>query len=172
VEQIISESSKFEIEPYTQYPSLYIIHDKDTSVPLLDEEIVRLIKKISSLVPTDSKFGSYCYDIATETVKKRFTSGCLLSYQDSNNFTGEGSLGHCLNYLYLEDGSIMSLDFTIRSYAINPSFEVLAVKARNIDELKIYLGEIYGGDWIEMEPRAVFNYKTTSYTPFDLSNIN
>lgn len=94
-----------------------------------------------------------CFQVASEAYAAGTASG-VLHGTDSDPLVGWAN--HRINYHTLPDGTVVAADFTARENMLrknDPQFDVLAVRASNMDELIPQVGELYGGTWEEVHPK-------------------
>jgi hypothetical protein len=87
-----------------------------------------------------------CFSIANDACKAGHATGRVCARTGTSDFVGWDN--HCINFDELND-SVVSLDLTAsRNIDRNQGFvNVLAIRAKTLEELLAQLGELYGGQW-------------------------
>jgi|GEM_PF-7073756 len=93
-----------------------------------------------------------CFEIARMSCASGAATGILEADDGTQELVGWAN--HRINYGSLEDSSVLATDLTARENIAeqgNEQFDVLALRAPNLEGLLSQVGELYGGDWHEVD---------------------
>lgn len=110
-----------------------------------EREITSLISQ--HMIAERMGISNNCFDIANEACVAGVATGRVCADEGTSNFTGWGN--HCINFTELENDTVVAFDLTA-SHNIDchqGRFDILCLKADNLDILLNKLGNLYGGDW-------------------------
>lgn len=154
------ETNKLEIQEYDiQNTRLLLITD---NLDAIDEHT---IAKYINAQKAAEKRGilNNCFSIAARAVQNKSATGCLYTNEGAQDFVGWGN--HCINYDYLDDGSIVAVDLTSRHNIDRQQgqFDILALKAPNMKLLVERVNNLFGGSWTPQTKEQVQETLRTSY---------
>ncbi|HEV7454674.1 MAG TPA: hypothetical protein VGO07_05440 [Candidatus Saccharimonadales bacterium] len=91
--------------------------------------------------------GTNCFNIAYNMNFDKRASGRMFTYLGAEALCGFSD--HCINYDELADGTAVGIDLTasVNIDREQGNFDVLALRAANVNALSQAVGELYGGDW-------------------------
>jgi hypothetical protein len=122
-----------------------LLLDLVSAPPLAEEKIEGYMAQ--HLVARQRGIVNNCFDIAKAARDAGRASGTMHANSGTDEFTGWGN--HCINFDLLTDTTTVAVDLTA-SHNIDlrqGELDVLALRAADIGELCLQVGELFGGQW-------------------------